>query len=138
MVTSEREVGGQWEAGGSLRLGSGELGELWERGPLGLRRSALGPPLSRQGMFEPYLKSFYIRSTDPTQIKILKVSEAGFPPPSRPHPQTWTSAVATVVPAWFWGWTQGLGVRSVCSGSWAAGSALAYHLLNLCHFSHVK
>lgn len=27
-----------------------------------------------QGMFEPYLKSFYIRSTDPTQIKILKVS----------------------------------------------------------------
>lgn len=26
-----------------------------------------------QGMFEPYLKSFYIRSTDPTQIKILKV-----------------------------------------------------------------
>lgn len=25
-------------------------------------------------MFEPYLKSFYIRSTDPTQIKILKVS----------------------------------------------------------------
>lgn len=30
--------------------------------------------LSVQGMFEPYLKSFYIRSTDPTQIKILKVS----------------------------------------------------------------
>lgn len=27
-----------------------------------------------QGMFEPYLKSFYIRSTDPTQIKILKVT----------------------------------------------------------------
>lgn len=26
-------------------------------------------------MFEPYLKSFYIRSTDPTQIKILKVSD---------------------------------------------------------------
>lgn len=26
-----------------------------------------------QGMFEPYLKSFYIRSTDPTQIKVLKV-----------------------------------------------------------------
>uniref|UniRef100_A0A8C2K4K1 AP-3 complex subunit beta n=1 Tax=Cyprinus carpio TaxID=7962 RepID=A0A8C2K4K1_CYPCA len=25
------------------------------------------------GMFEPYLKSFYIRSTDPTQIKILKL-----------------------------------------------------------------
>uniref|UniRef100_A0A8D2LX39 AP-3 complex subunit beta n=1 Tax=Varanus komodoensis TaxID=61221 RepID=A0A8D2LX39_VARKO len=29
--------------------------------------------LSLQGMFEPYLKSFYIRSTDPTQIKILKL-----------------------------------------------------------------
>lgn len=27
-----------------------------------------------QGMFEPYLKSFYIRSTDPTQIKVLKVA----------------------------------------------------------------
>ncbi len=27
-----------------------------------------------QGMFEPYLKSFYIRSTDPTQIKVLKVT----------------------------------------------------------------
>lgn len=26
-------------------------------------------------MFEPYLKSFYIRSTDPTQIKVLKVSD---------------------------------------------------------------
>lgn len=26
-------------------------------------------------MFEPYLKSFYIRSTDPTQIKVLKVTE---------------------------------------------------------------
>uniref|UniRef100_A0A8C3TWM5 AP-3 complex subunit beta n=1 Tax=Catharus ustulatus TaxID=91951 RepID=A0A8C3TWM5_CATUS len=26
-----------------------------------------------RGMFEPYLKSFYIRSTDPTQIKILKL-----------------------------------------------------------------
>lgn len=25
-------------------------------------------------MFEPYLKSFYVRSTDPTMIKILKVS----------------------------------------------------------------
>lgn len=58
-------------------------------------------------MFEPYLKSFYIRSTDPTQIKILKVSEADFLPPSRPHPQTRTSPVATVVPARFWGWAQG-------------------------------
>ncbi|TRY85292.1 hypothetical protein DNTS_035788 [Danionella cerebrum] len=28
--------------------------------------------IKRRGMFEPYLKSFYIRSTDPTQIKILK------------------------------------------------------------------
>uniref|UniRef100_A0A3Q3VKQ4 AP-3 complex subunit beta n=1 Tax=Mola mola TaxID=94237 RepID=A0A3Q3VKQ4_MOLML len=26
-----------------------------------------------QGMFEPYLKSFYIRSTDPTLIKVLKL-----------------------------------------------------------------
>lgn len=30
-------------------------------------------PSGSQGMFEPYLKSFYIRSTDPTQIKVLKV-----------------------------------------------------------------
>lgn len=43
-------------------------------------RTVVGSPgipsltLSCQGMFEPYLKSFYIRSTDPTQIKILKVS----------------------------------------------------------------
>ncbi|NXI79605.1 AP3B2 protein, partial [Rhipidura dahli] len=29
--------------------------------------------IKRRGMFEPYLKSFYIRSTDPTQIKILKL-----------------------------------------------------------------
>ncbi|XP_019360068.1 PREDICTED: AP-3 complex subunit beta-2 isoform X5 [Gavialis gangeticus] len=29
--------------------------------------------IKRKGMFEPYLKSFYIRSTDPTQIKILKL-----------------------------------------------------------------
>lgn len=29
--------------------------------------------LQRKGMFEPYLKSFYIRSTDATQIKILKL-----------------------------------------------------------------
>ncbi|KAG7268674.1 hypothetical protein CRUP_010885, partial [Coryphaenoides rupestris] len=28
--------------------------------------------IKRRGMFEPYLKSFYIRSTDPTQIKVLK------------------------------------------------------------------
>uniref|UniRef100_A0A8C5PGT4 AP-3 complex subunit beta n=1 Tax=Leptobrachium leishanense TaxID=445787 RepID=A0A8C5PGT4_9ANUR len=32
--------------------------------------------LCLQGMFEPYLKSFYIRSTDPTQIKILKVTSS--------------------------------------------------------------
>uniref|UniRef100_A0A4X2LEY3 Adaptor related protein complex 3 subunit beta 2 n=1 Tax=Vombatus ursinus TaxID=29139 RepID=A0A4X2LEY3_VOMUR len=32
--------------------------------------------IKRRGMFEPYLKSFYIRSTDPTQIKILKVSDS--------------------------------------------------------------
>uniref|UniRef100_A0AAY5F5K6 AP complex subunit beta n=1 Tax=Electrophorus electricus TaxID=8005 RepID=A0AAY5F5K6_ELEEL len=29
--------------------------------------------IKRRGMFEPHLKSFYIRSTDPTQIKILKL-----------------------------------------------------------------
>ncbi|XP_051776754.1 AP-3 complex subunit beta-2 [Erpetoichthys calabaricus] len=29
--------------------------------------------IKRRGMFEPYLKSFYIRSTDPTQIKVLKL-----------------------------------------------------------------
>lgn len=39
-----------------------------------MERPAL--PLLCQGMFEPYLKSFYIRSTDPTQIKVLKVSDA--------------------------------------------------------------
>uniref|UniRef100_A0A8C0VE93 AP complex subunit beta n=1 Tax=Cyanistes caeruleus TaxID=156563 RepID=A0A8C0VE93_CYACU len=30
--------------------------------------------IQRKGMFEPYLKSFYVRSTDPTMIKTLKVS----------------------------------------------------------------
>ncbi|XP_048450221.1 AP-3 complex subunit beta-1-like, partial [Rhincodon typus] len=29
--------------------------------------------IQNKGMFEPYLKSFYVRSTDPTQIKILKL-----------------------------------------------------------------
>ncbi|XP_045074641.1 AP-3 complex subunit beta-2-like [Coregonus clupeaformis] len=29
--------------------------------------------IKRRGMFEPYLNSFYIRSTDPTQIKVLKL-----------------------------------------------------------------
>ncbi|XP_029107696.1 AP-3 complex subunit beta-2 [Scleropages formosus] len=29
--------------------------------------------IKRKGMFETYLKSFYIRSTDPTQIKVLKL-----------------------------------------------------------------
>lgn len=28
----------------------------------------------KQGMFEPFMKSFYVRSTDPTHIKTLKVS----------------------------------------------------------------
>lgn len=28
-----------------------------------------------QDMFEAYLKSFYIRSSDPTHIKLLKVSD---------------------------------------------------------------
>ncbi|CAJ0966284.1 unnamed protein product [Ranitomeya imitator] len=35
-------------------------------------QNAVDKPLM-PGMFEPYLKSFYIRSTDPTQIKILKL-----------------------------------------------------------------
>ena len=30
---------------------------------------------SFQDIFEPYLKSFYVRSSDPTHIKLLKVSE---------------------------------------------------------------
>lgn len=30
--------------------------------------------VSFQGMFEPYMKSFYVRSTDPTHIKTLKVA----------------------------------------------------------------
>lgn len=29
--------------------------------------------ISTQGMFEPYMKSFYVRSTDATHIKTLKV-----------------------------------------------------------------
>ncbi|XP_066471022.1 AP-3 complex subunit beta-1 isoform X2 [Tiliqua scincoides] len=29
--------------------------------------------IQRKGMFEPYLKSFYVRSTDPTMINILKL-----------------------------------------------------------------
>lgn len=50
-----------------------------------------GLPLLCQGMFEPYLKSFYIRSTDPTQIKILKVSDGESGTaflPRCPYPQT--------------------------------------------------
>uniref|UniRef100_A0A8C9JIL5 AP-3 complex subunit beta n=1 Tax=Panthera tigris altaica TaxID=74533 RepID=A0A8C9JIL5_PANTA len=49
------------------------LRALWRSPSLGLPWSSLGLLLSQQGMFEPYLKSFYIRSTDPTQIKILKL-----------------------------------------------------------------
>ena len=30
--------------------------------------------ISKQGMFEPYMKSFYVRSTDATHIKTLKVT----------------------------------------------------------------
>ncbi len=30
---------------------------------------------SVQAMFEPYLKSFFVHSNDPTNIKLLKVSE---------------------------------------------------------------
>ena len=73
-------------------LGAGQEQEaLWERGCGGTPWAAS----LCQGMFEPYLKSFYIRSTDPTQIKILKVrhgpSGAVFlahypPPPPRPPP----------------------------------------------------
>lgn len=29
--------------------------------------------LNKQGMFEPFMKSFYVRSTDATHIKTLKV-----------------------------------------------------------------
>ena len=36
----------------------------------------MSPPTT-QGMFEPYMKSFYVRSTDPTHIKTLKVDEHG-------------------------------------------------------------
>ena len=61
-------------------------------GEAGLRLwwSSMGLPLLCQGMFEPYLKSFYIRSTDPTQIKILKVSDGQkcrWPFCPYPHPQ---------------------------------------------------
>ena len=68
-------------------LGAGQEQEaLWERGCGGTPWAAS----LCQGMFEPYLKSFYIRSTDPTQIKILKVRHgpsgavflAHYPPPS--------------------------------------------------------
>ena len=69
---SGRECRGKKDAGPWMGEGrgegrSGEGAGLWWR--------SLGPPLSCQGMFEPYLKSFYIRSNDPTQIKILKVSD---------------------------------------------------------------
>ena len=56
-------------------MGEGAQGGGLSGGEAGLWWSPLGPPLLCQGMFEPYLKSFYIRSTDPTQIKILKVSD---------------------------------------------------------------
>lgn len=56
---AEMWQGGYWAPAGE--------GWLWKRG---LMRALLC-----QGMFEPYLKSFYIRSTDPTQIKVLKVSD---------------------------------------------------------------
>lgn len=51
---------------------------------------------SLQGMFEPYLKSFYIRSTDPTQIKILKVRATHLPTgtPTTCHPSSlWATQV---------------------------------------------
>lgn len=82
-------------------------------------------------MFEPYLKSFYIRSTDPTQIKILKVSDGQTcrPPfhltltPTPTDPQI--STVATVA--------QEAGPVRV-----GRELPLAYHLLDICRFSHVK
>lgn len=65
-------------------------------------------PLPCQGMFEPYLKSFYIRSTDPTQIKILKVSDRQqwvwpLGPRPRLHRPTQVSTVAPWAPACVWG-----------------------------------
>lgn len=98
-------------------------------------------------MFEPYLKSFYIRSTDPTQIKILKVSDGRTcTPPFR----------LTPTPADPLGYPRGH--RGACLflglGPWLlqpevfAQEArllrverellLAYHLLDICHFLHVK
>jgi len=29
--------------------------------------------IKQRGMFEPYLKSFYVRSNDPTHVKLLKL-----------------------------------------------------------------
>ena len=37
-------------------------------------------------MFEPYLKSFFVHSSDPTNIKLLKVSPSQAPPPSHSSP----------------------------------------------------
>lgn len=34
--------------------------------------------LFKQGMFEPFIKSFYVRSTDATHIKTLKVAPVSF------------------------------------------------------------
>lgn len=49
-------------------------------------------------MFEPYLKSFYIRSTDPTQIKVLKVrlgQSGGVSLPHIPAPHSTQTHSAT-------------------------------------------
>lgn len=64
----------RWRREGSNEVGAAPS-QLWREKGLGLVVELPGPPFLCQGMFEPYLKSFYIRSTDPTQIKILKVSD---------------------------------------------------------------
>lgn len=96
-------------------------------------------PLLCQGMFEPYLKSFYIRSTDPTQIKVLKVSDA----------QTWGglsalphSDIQCHLPACpHQAEPLANQARSACPGSQTnerAGSALCLDLGCTCHFSPMK
>uniref|UniRef100_A0AAQ5ZVQ8 AP-3 complex subunit beta n=1 Tax=Amphiprion ocellaris TaxID=80972 RepID=A0AAQ5ZVQ8_AMPOC len=46
---------------------------LAPKAEVGVIAKALQSSVLEPGMFEPYLKSFYIRSTDPTQIKVLKL-----------------------------------------------------------------
>uniref|UniRef100_G3PT80 AP-3 complex subunit beta n=1 Tax=Gasterosteus aculeatus aculeatus TaxID=481459 RepID=G3PT80_GASAC len=49
--------------------------------------------IQRKGMFEPYMKSFYVRSTDATHIKTLKVET---PPPTYVKSQDKAFAAATI------------------------------------------